>query len=76
MLQNGRFEWIFKYDPSNLEDEEFKPFKLDKSYTYMDERIVYITYNHFYTKMYAGTEEGGIIFLPVEAESFDVEEEE
>jgi hypothetical protein len=45
LLSNGRFEWVIKYDPTNLEDKEFAPFKLDKSYMYDEEKIISIMYN-------------------------------
>lgn len=64
LLSNGRFEWVIKYDPSNLDDKEFQPFKLDKSYMYDEEKIISIMYNQSFTKMYAGTEWGCILTFP------------
>ena len=64
VLSNGRFEWVIKYDPSNLEDKEFLPFKLDKSYMYDEEKIISIMYNQSFTKIYAGTEWGCILTFP------------
>jgi len=67
---------VFKYDPAYLNEEEFKPFKLDKSYFYDDEKINVILYNQSFTKMYSGTDEGTVLVFPVVAETFDFEEEE
>jgi len=55
---------VIKYDPSNLEDKEFLPFKLDKSYMYDEEKIISIMYNQSFTKIYAGTEWGCILTFP------------
>lgn len=40
LLRNGKFEWIYKYDPVNLSEDDVKPFKLDKTYLYNEERII------------------------------------
>ena len=37
-----KFEWLFKYDQKNIDDDEIKPFKFDKSYTYSENTIVNI----------------------------------
>lgn len=73
---SGKFEWIFKYDQNNLNDEDLRPFKLDKVFQYNDKAINCILYNHQYTKMYASTEEGYIVTFPKEGESNMLEEEE
>ncbi|EAR97028.3 hypothetical protein TTHERM_00196190 (macronuclear) [Tetrahymena thermophila SB210] len=76
ILQNGKFEWIYKYDPANLNEDEIKPFKLEKTYLYDEEKLVNILYNQTYSKLYAGSNQGSIIIFPVEGETFDIEEEE
>lgn len=45
VLLNGQFEWIYKYDPANINEEDVKPFKLEKTFFYNDEKIVSILYN-------------------------------
>ena len=76
LLNNGKFEWVIKYDPSNLGDQEFPPFKLDKSYLYDDEKIITLMYNHIYTRIFAGTEGGSVVIFDVPAETFDYEEDD
>ncbi|EGR30550.1 hypothetical protein IMG5_129360, partial [Ichthyophthirius multifiliis] len=74
--ENGKFQWLFKYDKENENVEALKPFKIDKNYTYNDAKIVQLMYNQQYSKIYVGTNEGNIIILPIEAESNDIDEEE
>lgn len=35
-----------------------------------------ICYDHFYEKMFAGTDEGSLFVIPMKAESNEIEEEE
>lgn len=41
-----------------------------------DERISCIMYNHKYSKMFSGTDNGSVVIFATEAEKFDDEEEE
>lgn len=59
-----------------MNEEEIKPFKLEKTYFFDEEKLIQILYNQSYSKMYAGSIEGSIIIFPVEGETFDIEEEE
>lgn len=76
MRLTSKFEWVFKYEQQNLNDEDLRPFKLDKVFQYSEMTICHILYNHTYTKMYASTEEGFIVTFPKEGESNQMEEED
>lgn len=67
---NGRIEWINKYYPDLMEEEEIsqKPFYLDKYYEF-SHPINYGLYNHQFTKLFVAHKNGFFSIINKQAQS-------
>jgi len=75
-------EWLFKYYEQNLDDDELKPFELDKYYSFYEGQVSQILYNHKMTEIILSTDKSdnsigcNLFKLPIIAETTIEEEDE
>lgn len=65
-------EWIFKYDPNHLNDEERQPLAIDKYYTLEEGEVTALSYDHYFKEIIVGTRDGMINVLPLIADTNNV----